>query len=102
MMCMKVDLPEPDGPVTDEELAARHVEIDAAQRLHLVLADHVGLTRFLVAMTVGVSAAPRCLVLVATATAASRTAAPAGPAAQASADCRRRRRRRDARRCPDR
>ena len=42
-MCMKVDLPEPDGPVTDRNSPRAHIEVDAAQRLHLVIADDVRL-----------------------------------------------------------
>ena len=33
-MCISVDLPEPDGPMTAVELAARHLDRDTAQRVH--------------------------------------------------------------------
>ena len=46
-MCMNVDLPEPDGPVTARNSPRSHVEVDAAQRLHLDLADDVGLDEVL-------------------------------------------------------
>ncbi len=46
-MCISVDLPEPDGPMTADELAGAHVERDAAKRLDgglalAVDARHVG------------------------------------------------------------
>ena len=42
-MCMNVDLPEPDGPVTRQELAGLDIDVHAAQRVHLDVADDVGL-----------------------------------------------------------
>ena len=33
-MCISVDLPEPDGPITATQLAPRHLERDAAQGVH--------------------------------------------------------------------
>ncbi len=38
-MCISVDLPEPDGPVTDDELSAVDVERHAAQRANHDVAD---------------------------------------------------------------
>ena len=42
-MCISVDLPEPDGPVTATNSPRLNVERHAAQRPHLHLADDVGL-----------------------------------------------------------
>ena len=42
-MCISVDLPEPDGPVTATNSPGCDVERHAAQRAHLDLADDVGL-----------------------------------------------------------
>ena len=42
-MCISVDLPEPDGPVTATNSPVLHVERDAAQRADLDFADDVGL-----------------------------------------------------------
>ena len=33
MMCMSVDLPEPDGPMMAVQLAAADLDVDAAQRV---------------------------------------------------------------------
>ena len=50
-MCMNVDLPEPDGPVTARNSPRGTSMIDAAQRLHLVIADDVGLDQAAAEMT---------------------------------------------------
>ena len=42
-MCMNVDLPEPDGPVTATNSPRLDVDVGAAQRAHFDLADVVGL-----------------------------------------------------------
>ena len=42
-MCMNVDLPDPDGPVTARNSPRWHLEVHAAKRAHLHLTDHVGL-----------------------------------------------------------
>ena len=42
-MCMSVDLPEPDGPVTATNSPGLDVEVGAAQRADDDLADGVGL-----------------------------------------------------------
>ena len=42
-MCISVDLPEPDGPVTATNSPGLDVEVRAAQRAHRDLADVVGL-----------------------------------------------------------
>ena len=42
MRFMSVDLPEPDGPHDGDVLARLDVEADAAQRVDLLRAHHVG------------------------------------------------------------
>ena len=42
-MLSSVDLPLPEAPEQHDELAAPDVEVDVAQRVHLDLADAVGL-----------------------------------------------------------
>ena len=46
-MCMNVDLPDPDGPVTARNSPVLHVQVHAAQRPDLDLADDVGLDEVL-------------------------------------------------------
>ena len=43
MMCISVDLPEPDGPHDREHLAFADLQVDAAERVDLDLAQHVAL-----------------------------------------------------------
>ena len=45
MMWKSVDLPEPDGPMIERNSPRLHVQIDAAQRLHIHLADAVDLAQ---------------------------------------------------------
>ncbi len=45
MMWNRVDLPEPDGPTMERNSPGLNVEIHAAQRRHVHLADPVGLAQ---------------------------------------------------------
>ena len=47
MMCMSVDLPEPDGPMIAVNSPRRMPTLDAVERAHLALAGAVGLGQLL-------------------------------------------------------